>query len=160
MYISDTICYIIMSLNFDLYCVTIRVVIYLRMQYLSCSYCFKITKTLKSHIHTNSWIIYIPQYIISFILAGLTEPYSCVAHGFNRAAPIKVGQKILVIGAGIIGECNEETFWYFVLVLISEMIMWLYTRIVYAKFEKRVGTTPYLLKRHCSPANNRLVTRH
>ncbi|XP_075988772.1 uncharacterized protein LOC142984819 [Anticarsia gemmatalis] len=36
--------------------------------------------------------------------AGLTEPYSCVAHGFDRAAPLKVGQKILIIGAGIIGN--------------------------------------------------------
>ncbi|XP_026734464.1 D-arabinitol dehydrogenase 1-like [Trichoplusia ni] len=36
--------------------------------------------------------------------AGLCEPYSCVSHGFNRAAPLKVGQKILVVGAGIIGN--------------------------------------------------------
>ncbi|XP_064292966.1 uncharacterized protein LOC128681846 isoform X2 [Plodia interpunctella] len=34
--------------------------------------------------------------------AGLCEPYSCVAHGFDRASPLKVGQKILISGAGII----------------------------------------------------------
>ncbi|VVC99853.1 unnamed protein product [Leptidea sinapis] len=36
--------------------------------------------------------------------AGLCEPYSCVAHGFDRAAPIPVGSKILIVGAGIIGN--------------------------------------------------------
>lgn len=41
---------------------------------------------------------------ISTEQAGLTEPYSCVAHGFDRASPLKVGQKILIVGAGIIGN--------------------------------------------------------
>lgn len=36
--------------------------------------------------------------------AGLCEPYSCVAHGFDRASPLLVGEKILVVGAGIIGN--------------------------------------------------------
>ncbi|CAH2101742.1 unnamed protein product [Euphydryas editha] len=36
--------------------------------------------------------------------AGLCEPYSCVSHGFDRAAPITIGSKILVVGAGIIGN--------------------------------------------------------
>ncbi|XP_049883883.1 uncharacterized protein LOC126379235 [Pectinophora gossypiella] len=36
--------------------------------------------------------------------AGLCEPYSCVSHGFDRASPLFVGQKILVVGAGIIGN--------------------------------------------------------
>ncbi|PZC71460.1 uncharacterized protein LOC110382525 [Helicoverpa armigera] len=36
--------------------------------------------------------------------AGLCEPYSCVSHGFDRASPIKVGEKILILGAGIIGN--------------------------------------------------------
>ncbi|GBP56626.1 D-arabitol-phosphate dehydrogenase [Eumeta japonica] len=40
--------------------------------------------------------------------AGLCEPYSCVAHGFDRASPLKVGQKILVVGAGIIDESSES----------------------------------------------------
>ncbi|GBP56615.1 D-arabinitol dehydrogenase 1 [Eumeta japonica] len=35
---------------------------------------------------------------------ALCEPYSCVAHGFDRASPLKVGAKILVAGAGIIGN--------------------------------------------------------
>ncbi|XP_063632661.1 uncharacterized protein LOC134803755 [Cydia splendana] len=35
---------------------------------------------------------------------GLCEPYSCVAHGFDRAAPLQIGKKILVVGAGIIGN--------------------------------------------------------
>ncbi|KAL0809358.1 hypothetical protein ABMA28_011563 [Loxostege sticticalis] len=36
--------------------------------------------------------------------AGLCEPYSCVAHGFDRASPLLVGEKILIVGAGIIGN--------------------------------------------------------
>lgn len=36
--------------------------------------------------------------------AGLCEPYSCVAHGFDRASPLVVGEKILIVGAGIIGN--------------------------------------------------------
>ncbi|XP_052739197.1 uncharacterized protein LOC112045129 [Bicyclus anynana] len=36
--------------------------------------------------------------------AGLCEPYSCVSHGFDRAAPLPVGSKILIVGAGIIGN--------------------------------------------------------
>ncbi|XP_038219943.1 D-arabinitol dehydrogenase 1-like [Zerene cesonia] len=36
--------------------------------------------------------------------AGLCEPYSCVAHGYDRASPIPVGSKILIVGAGIIGN--------------------------------------------------------
>ncbi|KAH9637606.1 hypothetical protein HF086_014770 [Spodoptera exigua] len=36
--------------------------------------------------------------------AGLCEPYSCVSHGFDRASPLKVGDKILILGAGIIGN--------------------------------------------------------
>ncbi|XP_063372322.1 uncharacterized protein LOC134660485 isoform X1 [Cydia amplana] len=35
---------------------------------------------------------------------GICEPYSCVAHGFDRAAPLQIGEKILVVGAGIIGN--------------------------------------------------------
>ncbi|XP_041970637.1 D-arabinitol dehydrogenase 1-like [Aricia agestis] len=36
--------------------------------------------------------------------AGLCEPYSCVSHGFDRAAPLPIGSKILIVGAGIIGN--------------------------------------------------------
>ncbi|RVE46255.1 hypothetical protein evm_009079 [Chilo suppressalis] len=36
--------------------------------------------------------------------AGLCEPYSCVSHGFDRASPLLVGDKILIVGAGIIGN--------------------------------------------------------
>lgn len=35
---------------------------------------------------------------------GLCEPYSCVAHGYDRASPLLVGEKILIVGAGIIGN--------------------------------------------------------
>ncbi|KAI5640072.1 alcohol dehydrogenase groES-like domain-containing protein [Phthorimaea operculella] len=35
---------------------------------------------------------------------GLCEPFSCVAHGFERVEPFFIGQKILVVGAGIIGN--------------------------------------------------------
>ncbi|XP_014365046.2 D-arabinitol dehydrogenase 1 [Papilio machaon] len=36
--------------------------------------------------------------------AGLCEPYSCVSHGFDRASPLPVGSRILIVGAGIIGN--------------------------------------------------------
>uniref|UniRef100_A0A1B6E9I5 Enoyl reductase (ER) domain-containing protein n=1 Tax=Clastoptera arizonana TaxID=38151 RepID=A0A1B6E9I5_9HEMI len=36
--------------------------------------------------------------------AALTEPLSCLAHGWERVGPILIGSKILVTGAGIIGN--------------------------------------------------------
>ncbi|XP_023024099.1 D-altritol 5-dehydrogenase [Leptinotarsa decemlineata] len=36
--------------------------------------------------------------------AALTEPLSCLAHGWNIISPVTVGMKILVTGAGIIGN--------------------------------------------------------
>ena len=35
--------------------------------------------------------------------AALAEPLSCLAHGWDRMNPIHVGQRVLVLGAGIIG---------------------------------------------------------
>ncbi|KAL0809359.1 hypothetical protein ABMA28_011563 [Loxostege sticticalis] len=35
---------------------------------------------------------------------GVCEPYSCVSHGFDRASPLLIGSKILIAGAGIIGN--------------------------------------------------------
>lgn len=35
--------------------------------------------------------------------AVLTEPLSCIAHGWNIVNPVHVGDKVLVLGAGIIG---------------------------------------------------------
>ncbi|KMQ87065.1 sorbitol dehydrogenase [Lasius niger] len=35
--------------------------------------------------------------------AVLSEPLSCLAHGWDRLNPVNVGNKVLVIGAGIIG---------------------------------------------------------
>lgn len=35
--------------------------------------------------------------------AALTEPLSCMAHGWDKINPVNVGSKVLVIGAGIIG---------------------------------------------------------
>lgn len=35
--------------------------------------------------------------------AALTEPLSCLAHGWDKINPVHVGHKVLVIGAGIIG---------------------------------------------------------
>lgn len=35
--------------------------------------------------------------------AVLTEPLSCIAHGWTKINPIHVGEKVLVLGAGIIG---------------------------------------------------------
>lgn len=35
--------------------------------------------------------------------AALTEPLSCMAHGWDLINPVNVGSKVLVIGAGIIG---------------------------------------------------------
>lgn len=36
--------------------------------------------------------------------AALTEPLSCLTHGWDIISPIPVGSKILIIGAGIIGN--------------------------------------------------------
>lgn len=35
--------------------------------------------------------------------AVLTEPLSCIAHGWSKINPVYVGEKVLVLGAGIIG---------------------------------------------------------
>lgn len=35
--------------------------------------------------------------------AVLSEPLSCLAHGWDILNPVNVGSKVLVIGAGIIG---------------------------------------------------------
>ncbi|XP_014209736.1 D-arabinitol dehydrogenase 1 [Copidosoma floridanum] len=35
--------------------------------------------------------------------AALSEPLSCLAHGWDKISPVLVGQRVLVIGAGIIG---------------------------------------------------------
>ncbi|KAK0167273.1 hypothetical protein PV327_004695 [Microctonus hyperodae] len=35
--------------------------------------------------------------------AALTEPLSCLAHGWDKINPVHVGDRVLVIGAGIIG---------------------------------------------------------
>ncbi|XP_066593309.1 uncharacterized protein [Prorops nasuta] len=35
--------------------------------------------------------------------AALTEPLSCLAHGWDKINPVHVGSRVLVIGAGIIG---------------------------------------------------------
>ncbi|CAB3233640.1 unnamed protein product [Arctia plantaginis] len=44
--------------------------------------------------------------------ACFAEPLSCVAHSFNRAGPLKVGEKILIIGAGIIGKLFASALYY------------------------------------------------
>ncbi|KAJ8916642.1 hypothetical protein NQ315_000287 [Exocentrus adspersus] len=36
--------------------------------------------------------------------AALTEPISCLTHGWDIVSPINVGERILVLGAGIIGN--------------------------------------------------------
>ncbi|XP_043260078.1 D-altritol 5-dehydrogenase-like [Colletes gigas] len=36
-------------------------------------------------------------------IAALTEPLSCLAHGWDKINPVHVGDNVLVIGAGIIG---------------------------------------------------------
>ncbi|KRT85950.1 hypothetical protein AMK59_2106, partial [Oryctes borbonicus] len=36
--------------------------------------------------------------------AGLCEPLSCLAHGWDKISPIPVGKNILITGAGIIGN--------------------------------------------------------
>lgn len=42
--------------------------------------------------------------ILSLFLAALTEPISCLAHGYDIVQPLTVGKKILITGAGIIGN--------------------------------------------------------
>jgi len=41
---------------------------------------------------------------ISLEQAALTEPISCLSHGWDRISPITIGQRILITGAGIIGN--------------------------------------------------------
>lgn len=36
--------------------------------------------------------------------AALNEPLSCLSHGFDKFSPLRIGQKVLVMGAGIIGN--------------------------------------------------------
>lgn len=40
---------------------------------------------------------------IKFHEAVLSEPLSCLAHGWDKLNPMNVGSRVLVIGAGIIG---------------------------------------------------------
>lgn len=35
--------------------------------------------------------------------AVLSEPMSCLAHGWDKLNPVNVGDRVLVMGAGIIG---------------------------------------------------------
>lgn len=42
--------------------------------------------------------------LLVYYAAGLTEPLSCIAHGWDRITPIAVGSRILIVGAGIIGN--------------------------------------------------------
>lgn len=39
-----------------------------------------------------------------YITAALTEPISCIVHGWELLSPVPIGKKILVIGAGIVGN--------------------------------------------------------
>ncbi|KAL0809361.1 hypothetical protein ABMA28_011565 [Loxostege sticticalis] len=61
----------------------------------------------------GGWAQYVvvPQFQVYALPDGITleqggvcEPYSCVAHGFDRASPLLIGSKILIAGAGIIGN--------------------------------------------------------
>jgi hypothetical protein len=49
------------------------------------------------------WRTNINQFLVC-CAAGLTEPLSCIAHGWDRITPIAVGSRILILGAGIIGN--------------------------------------------------------
>lgn len=48
------------------------------------------------------------KFIISIFIGALCEPLSCLAHGWDRAGQIPIGDDILVIGAGIIGNNNVK----------------------------------------------------
>lgn len=41
---------------------------------------------------------------LSLMQGALTEPLSCIVHGWDKLQPIPVGKKILILGAGIIGN--------------------------------------------------------
>lgn len=47
--------------------------------------------------------IYLLPESIDMAQAALTEPISCMVHGWEVLSPINVGQRVLVNGAGIIG---------------------------------------------------------
>ncbi|XP_036147839.1 D-altritol 5-dehydrogenase isoform X1 [Monomorium pharaonis] len=48
-------------------------------------------------------LVYLIPDEIEMHQAALSEPLSCLAHGWDRINPVNIGNKILVIGAGIIG---------------------------------------------------------
>ncbi|XP_054276162.1 uncharacterized protein LOC128995239 [Macrosteles quadrilineatus] len=47
---------------------------------------------------------------LPFHLAILCEPLSCVVHGLDRIAPVSVASRILILGAGIIGNLWTAAF--------------------------------------------------
>ncbi|XP_076255799.1 uncharacterized protein LOC143193464 [Rhynchophorus ferrugineus] len=71
-----------------------------------------INSTIGIHRH-GGWSTYalVPMHSIqklpgsvSLEQGALTEPLSCLSHGWDLLSPVPVGSKILVIGAGIIGN--------------------------------------------------------
>lgn len=42
--------------------------------------------------------------MVFFFQGAICEPISCIAHGWDRISPVSVGEKILIVGAGIIGN--------------------------------------------------------
>ncbi|GLH08386.1 Sorbitol dehydrogenase [Gryllus bimaculatus] len=41
---------------------------------------------------------------MAFELAALTEPLSCISHGWDKIQPLQIGKRILILGAGIAGN--------------------------------------------------------
>ncbi|RZF44194.1 hypothetical protein LSTR_LSTR003834 [Laodelphax striatellus] len=48
--------------------------------------------------------VYVLPHGLSLEKAMLCEPLSCICHGLNRISPVPIGSRILVNGAGIIGN--------------------------------------------------------
>ncbi|KAK7862918.1 hypothetical protein R5R35_003255 [Gryllus longicercus] len=51
----------------------------------------------------NNQVFKLPEKI-SLEQAALTEPLSCISHGWDKIQPIPIGKDILIMGAGIIGN--------------------------------------------------------
>ncbi|EFN69090.1 Sorbitol dehydrogenase [Camponotus floridanus] len=56
-----------------------------------------------THVLVPETQVYLIPNEIEMHQAVLTEPLSCLAHGWDKLNPVNIGEKVLVIGAGIIG---------------------------------------------------------
>ncbi|CAG5103649.1 Similar to ARD1: D-arabinitol dehydrogenase 1 (Uromyces fabae) [Cotesia congregata] len=56
-----------------------------------------------THVLVPESQVYLVPNDVEMHQAALTEPMSCIAHGWDILSPVNIGHKVLIIGAGIIG---------------------------------------------------------